>query len=148
MNANDDKLAGAMSQAKAQFESIKEMVDALDAALVAAENSDDYQNQIEAAYDEANEAIMQDALSVEVRSGWYVPGSRDADTKPAEYNILLCTGGPAVRIIGELSEHGEPETATLQCQDWFTPWVDAMGGLGTDAEAILLRYASCFYFGE
>ena len=46
-------------------------------------------------------------------------------------------------IIGDLDE-GQPVSAKLQHQDWFTfweTWYDA-------DEEILLAYASCFYFGE
>src|SRR5690606_3875422 len=47
----------------------------------------------------------------------------DNDGVPAgEYEILLSTGGPAVRIVGRLNVWGEPETtAVLQYQDWFAP---------------------------
>lgn len=108
------------------------------------------------AREERETRIQEDVLSVEVRSGWYVPGARDADTKPAEYRILLCTGGPAVQIVGDLSEHGEPETAVMQVQDWFLPWTDFYPATKIDhdtdehakAEEILLAYARCFYFGE
>jgi hypothetical protein len=41
-----------------------------------------------------------------------------------EYRILLCTGGPAVQITGNLSSYNEPAAATLQHQDWFLPWTD------------------------
>jgi len=126
-------------QAKAQLESIKEMVEALRATEVDGVRDDD-------ALEEAEETIHQDPLSVEVRTGWYTPGAKDADTKPAEYNILLCTGGPACRIIGALNEYGEPETARIQHQDWGTPWTEYQ--LTTDEENIVLDYVRCFYFGE
>jgi len=112
------------------YEAIREMVEAVNNA-----ETDEQQEQ-------ARETIENDPLSVEVRSGWFSPGSEDY-SKPAEYNILLSTGGPATRIIGQLSEYGEPETATLQVQDWFKPWTDYR-----DAdESVLLDYARCFYFG-
>src|SRR5690606_9175128 len=42
----------------------------------------------------------------------------DDDGVPTgEYEILLSTGGPAVRIVGRLNEWDEPVTAVLQCQD-------------------------------
>jgi hypothetical protein len=94
--------------------------------------------------DEARERIQEDALSVEVRSDWYAPGDSDADRKPAEFRILLCTGGPAVCIEGELNEHGEPTHARLLVQDWFKPWTEY---LGVERDT-LLAYARCFYFGE
>jgi hypothetical protein len=91
--------------------------------------------------DEALERITDDALEVAVRSGWSTPGELEAE----EYVILLCTGGPAVRIRGELSGYKEPESAWLEYQDWGTPW--EVLRLGAD-EAAVLEYASCFFFGE
>jgi uncharacterized protein (DUF2126 family) len=91
--------------------------------------------------DEARERIEQDALSVEVRPGW-VSIFLDELNEPEEFKILLGTGGPASRIIGEL-RNGEPYRARLQVQDWGTPWVDVIG-----AEDDALAYASVFYFGE
>jgi hypothetical protein len=91
----------------------------------------------------ARQAIQEDPLSIEVRSGWHTPGDEDGN-KPAEYNILLGTGGPAARIIGELDEHGQPETATFEFQDWFKPWTAAR--VSQDEEAVMLKYAQQFYF--
>jgi hypothetical protein len=128
----------SLDQARAQFESIKELVDALNQA----NESEDYD-----AVDDARKRIYEDALSVEVRSGWYLPGSSDKDARaPEEYRILLCTGGPAVQIVGKLNDYGEPETAELQHQDWFKPWTRFPTSLAD--EEILLSYARCFYFGE
>ena len=93
--------------------------------------------------EEARQTIQEDALSVEMRSGWV---SNREEMKPEEYNILLCTGGPACRIIGTLSEHGEPEDATLQYQDWGTPWTDYR--MDSEEEADVVKYAQQFYFGE
>ena len=91
--------------------------------------------------DDAREAILEDALSVEVRSDWHTPRDFGADT---EYCILLSTGGPAVRIVGDLNQWKEPVSATLQVQDWGTPWTDYREA----DEDTLLQYANCFYFGE
>lgn len=127
-----------LSQCIAKFHSIVEMVSALRKAQDSDTGGDNSERQ----------TIEEDALSVEVRGGWYCP-SGDGDTgKPVEYCILLCTGGPAVRITGSLSKYGEPETATLQYQDWFTPWQDWHPHNEGSVEAILLAYASCFYFGQ
>lgn len=129
----------------AAYESIREMVAALEAAQ-------------ESGADEAMEAarttILEDPLEVTVRTGWHAPGS-DADAE--EYCILLSTGGPASRIIGELDQFGQPETARLEVQDWGTPWTDAardaMASASTLEEwqaiqPVLLAYAREFYFGE
>ena len=138
-----DKLDSARQQGQAQFDSIREMVEALEAARSDDDNPNGW------GIEDAERTIHEDALSVEVRDGWHSPGS--ADQKPGEYRILLCTGGPAVQIIGELCEYGEPETARLQVQDWFTPWTDfrpLVAPDNYDSEPILLAYARCFYFGE
>lgn len=90
--------------------------------------------------DAARERIFEDPLSIEVRSAWTELGEPlHAD----EYCILLTTGGPAVRITGELCD-GEPRDARLQVQDWGTPWMDYL-----DVEPnVLMTYVSQFYFGE
>lgn len=95
----------------------------------------------EEAVSTARAEIEEDALEVLVRSGWYSPGSEAGP--PTQYKILLVTGGPAVRIIGELEE-GSPSSCRLQVQGWLTPWTDY-----TPAdEEVLLEYSNCFYFGE
>lgn len=93
--------------------------------------------------EKAREAIEESALSVEVRSDWHVPG--DENEGPDEYRILLCTGGPAVQIVGSLNKYQEPETANLQYQDWFTFWENY--SLTADEVDALLAYAQVFYFG-
>lgn len=91
--------------------------------------------------EEAEERIQEDALEVCVRPGWRAPG--DYAPEPEEFCILLCTGGPAVRIRGEL-DRGEPTRAWIEYQDWFEPWKQYFD---TD-QATLLVYCRCFYFGE
>jgi hypothetical protein len=59
-------------------------------------------------------------LSVEVRSGWREPGDV-ASLDPDEFRILLSTGGPALRIMGELGRW-ESSRCWLEIQDWGTPW--------------------------
>lgn len=92
--------------------------------------------------EEAEQRIHEDPLSVQVRSGWY--SITDDKPAPEEFEILLGTGGPATRIIGELDEHNEPSRARLQAQDWGTQWTDYRGG---NSET-LLTYCRCFFFGE
>ena len=116
----------AKDQARAQLNSIVEML--------AIEDEE-----------KRREAIDNDPLSVEVRTDWYTPGNRD--NKPTEYKILLCTGGPACQIVGELSEFGQPETAILQYQDWFTQWEDYRETTEAEDEA-LIEYANYFYYEE
>ena len=86
--------------------------------------------------DNAHARIYEDPLSVEVRSGWTSPGH---DFEPEEFQILLCTGGPAVRIMGELNEYGSPRRAWLEHQDWGTAWQEYHADHDT---AALLTYAS------
>ncbi len=85
--------------------------------------------------------ILQDAMSCEVRGGWHSPG--DDDGVAEEYCLLLATGGPAVRIIGEL-RGGEPYNARLEVQDWGTLWTE----YEQVSETVLIRYAECFYYGD
>lgn len=101
------------------------------------------EGEIQTDADAVRERIQEGPLSVEVRSGWYAPGG---DNTPEEFCILLSTGGPALRLVGDLDEHGEPTRAYLQHQDWGTPWTDYYAGEGSGA--VLLTYARQFYFGE
>jgi len=91
--------------------------------------------------EEAQEMIQEDPLSVEVRSGWCNVG----DTLEAEeFCILLCTGGPAVRLRGELDSYKQPCRAWMEYQDWGTPWTTYYGA----EQSVLLSYCQSFYFGE
>jgi hypothetical protein len=113
------------------FYSIEEMVTALNEAR---------EKDNEEALEEAERVIQEDPLSIQVRSGWQDIGE---PLEPSEYEILLCWGGPAVRIVGELNEYHEPETANIEFQDWGISWE----GCYFDDD-ILLQYARQFYFGE
>jgi len=95
--------------------------------------------------DAARLIIEEDALSVEVRVPWYAPGGGEVP-KPEEYMILLTTGGPALRVRGDLNKYGEPDTARLEYQDWGTPWIEYP--LSREDENALIAYASVFYYGE
>lgn len=90
--------------------------------------------------DSAREAIQEDPLSVEVRSGW---GNVGDEMQAEEFCILLCTGGPAVRIRGEL-DNGNPCRAWMEYQDWGTGWTQFYDA----SQDTLLAYCSEFYFGE
>jgi hypothetical protein len=82
-------------------------------------------------------------LSVLVRSDWHEPGL--SSETGGEYEILLCTGGPAVRITGPLTSYEEPDDAYLQCQDWGTRWQPV--ALDHDTQLALQDFARNFYFG-
>ena len=158
------------SQARSQFESIKDMVTHLkhtqvcqdagcnlpDADIYAGlglyykkhhpthgrkateQMREEYHNR-----ENTEQHIHEDPLSVEVRSDWHTPGS---ESREGEYRILLCTGGPACRIVGQLSQYSEPETARIEHQDWGTPWTEYR--LDSDEEKIVLTYAQQFYFSN
>ena len=102
------------------------------------------EGEIQKDADAVRERIQEGPLSVEVRSDWQTPGS--FDTKPSEFCILLSTGGPALRLCGDLNEYGEPTRAYLQHQDWGTSWTDYFPGSGSGE--VLLTYCQQFYFGE
>lgn len=89
--------------------------------------------------DSARERITEDPLSLRV-FGERVEGEWRADN----YELLLTTGGPAVRIIGDLDDSGEPTNARLQVQDWGKPWTDYFEA---DSD-VLMAYVQCFCFGE
>lgn len=93
------------------------------------------------------ETEMRDSpLSVEIREGWKEPGD-DISFEPTEFRILLSTGGPALRIMGELDRHNEPSRCWLEIQDWGTPW--SRFWTRHEYEANALRwFASLFYYGE
>jgi hypothetical protein len=126
----DDKLKHAKEQGQAQYDSIKELV-----AQMREGKDDRIHNEIDAS-----------ALTVSVRSGWYTPGSDDH--QPEEFEILLCTGGPAVRLIGTLDNQGQPDSVSMQVQDWFQPWTGFDPATGDEEDDVLLAYAQCFEFGE
>lgn len=90
----------------------------------------------------ARERIQESPLSVQVRSDWRDVGDDHGD--PTEFCILLSTGGPALRIMGELGEHNQPDRAWLEYRDWGTGWTQYF----EVEQATLLSFASCFYFGE
>lgn len=126
----------SLRQAMAQMKSITEMVAELNKHESGSKE-----------WEEAERTIHEDPLSLEVRTDWYRPGEiASVAFKPAEFCILLCTGGPACRIIGELTEHGEPEKARIEHQDWGTPWTEHR--LDVKEHETLLEYCRCFYYGE
>lgn len=153
-------------QAKAQLDSITAMVERLEHAkecdgcpargsfevtypasqlISPSPASADYHDE-----DAARQAIQESPLSVLVRSGWHLVGERASEDYPAEYEILLCTGGSAVRIRGDLDLYGQPDTSRLEYQDWGMPWTEYILSYSNllDKYAPLLTYAQAFYYGE
>lgn len=117
------------------------------AAAWANENPDDAEElaELEAAAGEcesredAETRIQEDALSLQFRSGWV--SSRE-EMEPEEFELLLTTGGPAVRIIGEIRD-GQAHHPVLQVQDWGTPWTDYCE---EGVSGVLEAYCGCFCF--
>jgi len=85
---------------------------------------------------------------VQVRTAWEDPNrfqKPDIDVQPHEYKILLCTGGPAVRIVGYLNEYGRPKNAFVEHQDWNEPWRRVV--LSKEEPEAVIEYARHFYYG-
>ena len=139
----------AKEQAEAQLSSIRDMLAAAsldweeleelrDQYAEAVENCEEIPDELRdtleeleeqageyASREEAEEAIYNDPLSIQYRSGW--ADSAD-EMRPEEFSILLCTGGPAVRIVGEFDWNGQPYNARFEYQDWGTPWTMLFDG--------------------
>jgi hypothetical protein len=94
--------------------------------------------------EQAEQCIHEDPLSIRVRGEWYEIGDEEKGGEACEFEIFLATGGPAVRILGELSS-GEVSRAYLQVQDWGTPWIDYVEPGITE---VLEASCGCFYFGD
>lgn len=138
----------AEDQAKAQLENIQAMMTRLEHAQKC-DNTEcgrrDLDNNPSDSIHSETEALLmieESPLSILVRSAWVYPG---ATMEAAEYEILLCTGGPAVRIIGDLDRYNTPDSARLQYQDWGTPWTELFEPRNM---ATLIAYANTFYFGS
>lgn len=83
-------------------------------------------------------------IEVAVRSAWQRAGEQ---LVPAEYSILLCTGGPAVRVYGRLDDAGRADSAEIEYQDWGTLWT-SLTPLSDDEAIALLRFAQVFFDGD
>ena len=129
--------ARAKEQAKAQLESIVDMVKRFEHCQSC--DGEDCDLTDEEIYAGVNLYYKEGAVVTEEERREY----HDEEA----YTILLCTGGPACRIIGDLDEHQQPDTAKLEYQDWFTPWVEYYNTTPEEGEA-LLSYARQFYFSS
>lgn len=137
-----DEHSHAIANAKGWLAEILAMVCALE---IADEQAMDGPDETEA----AQSRIYEAPLSVLVRGGWYPPGApRDApDRAPEEYEILLTTGGPALRLIGKLDDYNQPdEWPRLEYQDWFTPWTEYIPA--REHREALQKFAAQFYYGD
>jgi hypothetical protein len=127
MNTNEN----AIINARAWLESIVRMIAARD-------KGEQYEGQ------DAEEAIWLAPLSVKVRTSWHDVG---AEEKPDEFCILLSTGGPALRIAGNLDEYSEPYGECLQWQDWGTPWTTYYISSREERDA-LSSFVRSFCYGD
>ncbi len=155
METTKDEYEHARENALASMASIREMVERLQHAADGYDEDDhdaeecpwssDSEWGIDDYHDEdaARTAIEEDALSVQVRSGWHDPGG-DADDE--EFEILLTTGGPALRIVGEFGEYHSIHSARLEMQDWFIPWQEVV--LDHEDYETLRAYCEVFYLGD
>lgn len=89
--------------------------------------------------DDARTRIEEGPLSLEFRSGWVTDKT---EMVAEEFCLLLTTGGPAVRILGDLND-GQATRSYLQVQDWGTAWTDYYeDGIGE----VLMTYVNVFCF--
>jgi len=91
--------------------------------------------------DAIEEEIFNSPLSVEVSSGWTPVGEK---LKPAKYNLLMTTGGPGTRIVGDLDTEGIPATVDIEYQDWNTPWTKYP--LSNEELQAILEFAQYFSY--
>ena len=113
----------------------------LAAKALAKENGWDLTQDRDTLGDEVREYARELPLSVLVKSDWTVPGQ---PMEASQFELLLATGGPAVRVTGELDSYLEPYRPCLQFQDWGTPWTDHPES-NVDA---LYWFAGLFFYGE
>lgn len=94
--------------------------------------------------DTIRERIQEEPLSIRIREGWKLPGE---EGEPYEFELLLSTGGPALRIYGALDGANEPDDGCrLEWQDWGTPWTAF--AISAEEQAALTAYARQFYYGN
>jgi hypothetical protein len=132
-------LEDARQQAAAQLENIAEL---LKGAL-------DYGGVLTDQLIEELEELPLELLVRGPREGWTVPGAPlPADwATPAEFQILLCTGGPAVRLTGRLDwQSCTPYLVQLEYQSWWAPWT--VYPLSSEEVAVLLEFSQLFFWGE
>lgn len=130
----------AIGNAKAWLGTITAAVAAMHALEQGAESAE-FDGETFTDYDDVRQRIDEMPLSVQVRTGWFAPGAKD-DAMPEEFEILLSTGGPALRIFGDIG--GEP---LLQWQDWGTPWTTYHDTTDEEDEALQV-FVGNFWLGD
>ncbi len=136
MNDNNYAIANARAYAALIHEAMTayQQLDSGEAETV------DYEGEAFDDSDSLRERIEQMPLSVQVRDGWRWPSAESDGAE--EFEILLSTGGPALRITGEIG--GSP---SLQWQDWGTPWTDYRDTTDDQDEAIS-AFVGLMYLGD
>lgn len=120
----------AIGNAKAWAETIHEAMTAFQALDHGEAETVTFEGYKYDSADALRERIEEMPLSIQVRDGWRSP---DAESDGAEeFEILLSTGGPALRIFGDIGDSFH----TLQWQDWGTPWTDYRDTTAEQDEAI------------
>src|SRR5690606_26612098 len=135
-------MTNAKNQAKAQVESIVELIQFLEwdwggLAYDEIPENCDYQSR-----EDVEQAIQEMPLSIEVRSGWV---SSVHDFTPNEFRIVLCTGGPHVEIRGDIGLHGEPQDVKVFYADWSER---GEYDLSDEEREAVQQFCDQFYFGE
>lgn len=97
------------------------------------------------AFEAIEQQIQEMPLSVQVRSEWYTPGQENVI--PSEFEILLSTGGPATRIVGELDAWGQATNCRVQARDWWQPWTNGYTPTSWEQER-LVSFCNSFYFAD
>lgn len=135
----------AISHARAWAADIKAAMAAFEALDGGEAESVTYDGETFEDADDLRQRIEEKPLSVQVRGGWYTPGGEKPDAE--EFEIMLSTGGPALRIIGDIDGVGGASGGVLQWQDWGTPWTDYRDTSDEEDEAIS-AFVGLFYMGE
>ena len=142
MEATEKDTDRAERQARAKLDSIVDVIHAI-ATAQATDEDVEYEGEM-LDRDTLIQYAQENALSVQVKAGWHSPGSESEDE---EFEILLCTGGPAVRITGDLGQFNTPENPQIEYQDWFTSWIP-YHNTTAEEDSDLQEYCELFYFGE
>ena len=91
------------------------------------------------------EELREEPLSVQVGTDeWVAVGEV---LEPSKFELLMSTGGPAMRVVGSINCHGEGCNAVVQWQDWFKPWTSFQATSRAQREA-LEWFCNLFYFGD
>ncbi len=85
-------------------------------------------------------------LGVSVRGTWHAPGDTETAIVPVAYQVLLTTGGPGLRLIGDLDSDRIPVSVRVEYCDWGVPWTEWTGY--ADEEALLWFVELFWWAGE